>query len=65
MMVIRECVRRNQRLPQILVVDGGSDFNSVYFEALLAYYNITKLERPAADPRADQSKSGSLGKRRH
>src|SRR6266496_3215968 len=52
MMVIRECVRRYKRLPQILVVDGGSDFNSVYFEALLAYYNITKLERPASDPRA-------------
>jgi putative transposase len=52
MMVIRECVRRYKRLPQILVVDGGSDFNSTYFEALLAYHNITKFERPAADPRA-------------
>jgi len=52
MMVIRECVRRHERLPQILVVDGGSDFNSTYFEALLAFHNITKLERPAADPRA-------------
>ncbi len=52
MMVIRECVRRYERLPQILVVDGGSDFNSVYFEALLAYHNITKFERPAAEPRA-------------
>ncbi len=52
MMVIRECVRRYKRLPQILVVDGGSDFNSTYFEALLAYYNITKFERPPAEPRA-------------
>ncbi len=52
MMVIRECVRRHQRLPQILVVDGGSDFNSTYFESLLAFHNITKLERPAADPKA-------------
>jgi putative transposase len=52
MMVIRECVRRHERLPQILVVDGGSDFNSTYFEALLAYHNVTKFERPAADPRA-------------
>lgn len=52
MMVIRECVRRYERLPQILVVDGGSDFNSVYFEALLAYHNITKFERPPAEPRA-------------
>ena len=62
MMVIRECVRRNQRLPQILVVDGGSDFNSVYFEALLAYYNITKLERPAADPRAGSVEERLFGK---
>lgn len=51
-MVIRECVRRHKRLPQILVVDGGSDFNSTYFEALLAFYNITKFERPPAEPRA-------------
>jgi len=50
MMVIGECVRRYERLPQILVVDGGADFNSTYFESLLAYYNITKFERPAADP---------------
>jgi transposase InsO family protein len=52
MMVIRECVRRYKRLPQVLVVDGGPDFNSTYFEALLAYQNITKFERPPADPRA-------------
>ncbi len=52
MMVIRECVRCYERLPQTLVVDGGADFNSTYFESLLALYNITKFERPAADPRA-------------
>jgi len=51
-MVIRECVRRYKRLPQILVVDRGSDFNSTYFEALLALNNVTKFERPAAEPRA-------------
>lgn len=52
MMVLRECVRRHGRLPQILVVDGGADFNSTYFESLLAFYTITKLERPTAEPRA-------------
>jgi putative transposase len=52
MMVLRECVRRHGRLPQTLVVDGGADFNSTYFEALLAFYTITKWERPAAEPRA-------------
>lgn len=61
MMVIRECVRRHERLPQILVVDGGADFNSTYFESLLAYHNITKLERPAADPRAGSPEERLFG----
>ena len=39
------------RLPQILVVDGGSEFQSVYFETLLARYECTKKTRPAAKPR--------------
>ncbi len=62
MMVIRECVRRHERLPQILVVDGGSDFNSVYFEGLLAYHNITKFERPTAEPRAGSIEERLFGK---
>ena len=32
MMIIRECVARHNRLPQIFVVDGGAEFDSVYFE---------------------------------
>ncbi len=51
MMVLRECVRRHQRLPQIVVVDGGKEFESIYFEALLANYQCTKKVRPAAKPR--------------
>jgi len=51
MMVLRECVRRRARLPQIVVVDGGRDFQSVYFETLLARYECTKKTRPAAKPR--------------
>ena len=51
MMVLRECVRRHQRLPQIVVVDGGKEFESTYFEALLANYQCTKKVRPAAKPR--------------
>lgn len=51
MMVIRECVRIHNRLPQTLVVDGGADFNSVYFEQLIAFYCITKKNRPGAQPR--------------
>jgi transposase InsO family protein len=51
MMVLRECVRRHARLSQIVVVDGGRDFQSIYFETLLARYECTKKTRPAAKPR--------------
>jgi hypothetical protein len=36
MMILRECVRRHGRLPQIIVIDGGAEFQSTYFETLLA-----------------------------
>lgn len=52
MMVFRLCVQRYGRLPQELVVDHGPDFESVYFEALLAQCFVTKVERPAGEPRA-------------
>ncbi|WP_340135492.1 TnsA endonuclease N-terminal domain-containing protein [Bacillus cereus] len=51
MMVMRECVRRHSRLPQIVVVDNGKEFSSVYFETLLAYFEITKKSRPPAKSR--------------
>lgn len=51
MMVLRECVRRFGRLPQILVVDGGREFQSTYFETLLARYECTKKTRPPAKAR--------------
>ncbi len=51
MMVLRECVRRHQRLPQECFVDRGPEFGSVYFETLLTHYSITKKDRPARQPR--------------
>src|SRR5215469_8447591 len=51
MMVLRESVRRHSRLPQVVVVDGGKEFESVYFEALLARYECTKKTRPSAQAR--------------
>lgn len=51
MMALHECVWRYGRLPQTLVVDGGPDFRSVYFEVLLAYYSCTRATRPWAKPR--------------
>jgi putative transposase len=51
MMILRDCVRRHGRLPQILVVDGGPEFQSTYFEALLARYECIKKTRPPAKAR--------------
>lgn len=51
MMALRECVRRFNRLPQILVVDGGREFGSTYFETLLARYECMKKTRPPAKAR--------------
>ena len=51
MMVLRESVRRHARLPQIVVVDYGGEFESVYFETLLARYECTKKTRPPAAAR--------------
>lgn len=51
MMVLRACVRRHSRLPQILVIDGGPEFQSTYFETLLARYEVTKKTRPPAQAR--------------
>lgn len=51
MMVLRECVHRHGRLPQIIVVDGGKEFESLYFETLLARYECTKKTRPPAQAR--------------
>jgi len=51
MMTVRECVRRFSRMPQIFVLDGGREFNSTYFETLLARYECTKKTRPPAKAR--------------
>jgi len=51
MLVLRDCVRRHQRLPQNVVVDGGVEFGSIYFETLLARYGVTKKTRPGGQPR--------------
>lgn len=51
MVVLRECVRKYGRFPQSLVVDGGKEFASVYFETLLARYECVKRTRPPAQAR--------------
>jgi transposase InsO family protein len=51
MRILRTCVKRHHRLPQTIVVDNGKEFNSTYFELLLAMYRITKKSRPPAKAR--------------
>jgi len=51
MMVLRQCVKLHGRLPQIVVVDGGREFRSIYFDTLLARYECTKKTRPPAKAR--------------
>ncbi len=51
MMVLRECVHRYHRFPELVVVDWGPEFESIYFETLLARYECSKASRPKAKPR--------------
>jgi len=51
MMVLRISVQRFGRFPQMLVIDGGREFNNVYFDTLLACYHCTKKTRPSSKPR--------------
>lgn len=51
MMVLRTCVQRFERFPETLVVDHGAEFDSVYFETLLAAFKCAKKQRPVARPR--------------
>nr|WP_290221389.1 Mu transposase C-terminal domain-containing protein [Trichocoleus desertorum] len=51
MMVLRICVQRFRRFPQIIVVDNGAEFHSHYFEQLIAYHYSTKKHRPVAKAR--------------
>lgn len=51
MMVIRNAVMRHHRIPKTIVVDQGSDFESAYFERLLARLGSHKKTRPAAKAR--------------
>ncbi len=51
MALIRACIERHGRIPQTIVVDKGVDFQSIYFETLLARLECHKKTRPASKPR--------------
>jgi len=50
-MAIRMCAKNHGRLPKSIIVDRGSDFQSVYFLSLLANFGIDHVIRPAGHSR--------------
>jgi len=51
MMVVRECVKKYGRIPNIIVVDRGTDFRSIYFDNLINSLCLAKFLRPTAQPK--------------
>jgi putative transposase len=51
MMVIRTCVQRFKRLPENIITDNGSEFESIYFKQLIARYGSNHKYRPPGEPR--------------
>jgi putative transposase len=51
MMGLRILVQRFGRFPSNIVVDGGKEFHSIYFDTLLARNHCTKKTRPGGKPR--------------
>ncbi|PLY12617.1 MAG: hypothetical protein C0631_16580 [Sedimenticola sp.] len=49
--LLRLCARAHSRWPERIIVDRGSDFQSVYFQGVLANYKIRKDDRPVSDAR--------------
>lgn len=51
LMVLRKCVQRFGRLPDQIVVDGGKEFQSVWFDTTCALYRVAIIRRPIAKAR--------------
>ncbi len=51
LMVLKNCIKRYQRLPQYIVVDNGKEFHSTAFETFLAVYGVHLMHRPPAEAR--------------
>ena len=51
MLLFRRCVERHERLPRTLVIDGGAEFRSSYFERLAGACCVLLKRRPPGKPR--------------
>ncbi|MDR0534668.1 MAG: Mu transposase C-terminal domain-containing protein [Verrucomicrobiales bacterium] len=51
MLLLRTCVERYSRFPQYVIIDGGKEFESIYFDSLLGLFHCHKKTRPPAEAR--------------
>lgn len=51
LLALRDCVRRFGRLPSNIVVDGGKEFGSTWFESTCSLFEVGIIKRPPAQPR--------------
>jgi len=61
LMALRDYVRRNNRLPRIIVVDGGKEFRSRELEWFCRRYGIDLRHRPAGMPRGGSPVERAIG----
>jgi putative transposase len=61
LMLLRDYVRRNNRLPRILVVDGGKEFRSQELAWFCRLYGIDLRHRPAGMPRGGSIVERAMG----
>ena len=61
LMVLRDYVRRHNRLPRILVVDGAKEFRSKELAWFCDQYGIDLRHRPQATPRSGSTVEAALG----
>jgi len=59
--VVRDCVRRWNRLPETVVVDLGPEFQNVYLDTLLVRARVSKMNRPASEPRYEAPEERMFG----
>lgn len=51
LMVARDCVRRHNRLPDVVVYDLGAEHRTITFDVLRATYKSDFIKRPGGNPR--------------
>jgi putative transposase len=61
LMTLRDYVRRHNRLPRILIVDGGKEFRSEELAWFCRIYGIDLRHRPPAQPRGGAPIESALG----